>query len=483
MTRPTVSTRSTRSTGPTGPAGRRNGWFVASQRLGPYLDPAIAVLAVVLSLVSLLGADAAAVDPRLQQPDALAVAGTVLAAGGLAWRRSRPLASYVAMWAGGLVVTLSDHYIGLLSVLILFSLFSLAAHGRRRDGLAGLAAGLATFVALALLDVPDLGTTVLLQSLALLVAAWAIGDGLRSRRHQQREQERDRVEAAVAQERLRIARELHDVVAHSMSLIAVQAGVGAHVVRSDAAAAEQSLEIIAETSRRALEQTRGMLGLLREAPGEGTRPPTQGLEDVPALVHDLAAAGLQVHLEGTDLGARPGRDRLARGVPHRAGVPDQRGQALRGGDRDGPPEHGGHRPRRRGVRPRTAPGRAGPGVRPRAARPAREGAAAGRDDRGRCPPHRLPGVRHAADGGGAVIRVVVVDDQDLVRAGFVLLLRSAADVEVVGEASNGLEAVTLCRRTAPDVVLMDVRMPHLDGLSATRTILADPVARPPGSWC
>ena len=73
-----------------------------------------------------------------------------------------------------------------------------------------------------------------------------------------------------------------------------------------------------------------------------------------------------------------------------------------------------------------------------------------------------------------MIRVAVVDDQDLVRAGFVLLLRSADGVEVVGEASDGLEAIALCRRTAPDVVLMDVRMPHLDGLSATRTILADP---------
>jgi len=76
-----------------------------------------------------------------------------------------------------------------------------------------------------------------------------------------------------------------------------------------------------------------------------------------------------------------------------------------------------------------------------------------------------------------MIRVAVVDDQELVRAGFVLLLRSAVDVEVVGEASDGLEAIALCRRTAPDVVLMDVRMPHLDGLAATRTILADPACQ------
>jgi DNA-binding NarL/FixJ family response regulator len=74
-----------------------------------------------------------------------------------------------------------------------------------------------------------------------------------------------------------------------------------------------------------------------------------------------------------------------------------------------------------------------------------------------------------------MIRVAVVDDQDLVRAGFMLLLGTAAGIEVLGEASDGLEAVTLCRQTTPDVVLMDVRMPHLDGLSATRTILADPL--------
>ena len=293
-------------------------WAALSLRFSRYLDLAIGIVAAGLSVATLLTTDVAAIDPRLQAADPLSVAATLMAGISFVWRRTRPVTAFVVFVSGCLVVSLTGHYIGRLSVLLLFALYSLAAHASRRAGVIGLVMSIVVFIGLALLDIPDLRTSDLLQACALLLAAWAVGDAIRSRRAEQAARlrsatqeavtAREHAARAVAEERLRIARELHDVVAHSMSLIAVQAGVGGHLIRSDVPAAEHALEVIAETSRNALTQTRSMLGLLREEDTSPVAAPMQSIDDLDTLVDGLRDAGVDVSLtvEGTRRRLEPG---------------------------------------------------------------------------------------------------------------------------------------------------------------------------------
>ncbi|MFS8499597.1 MAG: response regulator transcription factor, partial [Micromonosporaceae bacterium] len=76
------------------------------------------------------------------------------------------------------------------------------------------------------------------------------------------------------------------------------------------------------------------------------------------------------------------------------------------------------------------------------------------------------------------IRVLLADDQELVRSGLKVLCEHDGDITVVAEAADGAQAVELARRTRPDVVLMDIRMPVLDGIAATRRIVSDPEINP-----
>src|ERR1700712_2811278 len=90
-------------------------WSALTARFSPFLDAAIALVATVLSVASLVTTDVASVDPRLHSADPLAIAATTVAGLSLAWRRTRPIASFSVFVLGCLVVTLTDHYIGLLS--------------------------------------------------------------------------------------------------------------------------------------------------------------------------------------------------------------------------------------------------------------------------------------------------------------------------------------------------------------------------------
>jgi signal transduction histidine kinase len=126
---------------------------------------------------------------------------------------------------------------------------------------------------------------------AFVSAAWATGRAMRSaavynERH---------AKATVQEERLRIARELHDVVAHSMSVIAVQAGVGHFVIRDCPEEAEKALAVIETTSRESLNQMRMLLDMLREE-RPGDLLPAPGLADLPQLADQTRRAGLEVDL-------------------------------------------------------------------------------------------------------------------------------------------------------------------------------------------
>lgn len=140
-----------------------------------------------------------------------------------------------------------------------------------------------------------------------LGGAWTIGRAVRERRaYAARGAElgaERAAERAVAEERLRIARELHDVVSHTLSLIGVKAGVAAHVADRRPEEAREALRVIEDTSRRALAEMRQALGLLRDdSPG---RSPAAGLAALPELAERAAAAGVEVDLDVRVTGALP----------------------------------------------------------------------------------------------------------------------------------------------------------------------------------
>jgi signal transduction histidine kinase len=199
-----------------------------------------------------------------------------------------------------------------LGPAMLVAVYSVAAYGSRWVALAGLAVAEVGLVAVQLTPGKHDDLT-LVVFMGILAVAWLLGQFAHNYRayaarleERTAELERAREELArraVAEERLRLARELHDVVAHAMSVIAVQSGVGAHVADSQPEEVGRSLAAIEATSRAALTELRRLLGVLRQDSDEpqGDLSPVPGLADLDSLLAEVTKAGLAVRLrvEGT----------------------------------------------------------------------------------------------------------------------------------------------------------------------------------------
>jgi signal transduction histidine kinase len=236
----------------------------------------------------------------------LGIALLVLHSGSVLFRRKAPLTVMVVNVATGLAVYALGFPVVVLGVATLVALYTVASRCDRVRSLSAL--GLLTVAmatAVATERTPGDASTIVANAIVFVVV-WFLGDSQRSRRtyvtqleERTAELERARDELArraVSEERLRIARELHDIVAHSMGLIAVQAGVGAHVIHERPDEAKRSLTTIENASRSALGEIRRMLGLLRSNGDGAQTAPSPGLDHLPGLAEEVSGAGVDVEL-------------------------------------------------------------------------------------------------------------------------------------------------------------------------------------------
>jgi signal transduction histidine kinase len=270
----------------------------SGERWPRWADPAIAAAVTVLALVEL--ASAADPTPAWQYPVVVAMTGA------LAWRRRAPI-TVLAVILGALLVQQAAGVDpdGIYVAFALYPAFySVGAHRPLRPATAGMLAGLVMLASGALLEDVPLGDYVFIAAIGL--ALWGAGATIRARvaaaveaqtRARLAEERQERTAAAaVAAERGRIARELHDVVAHSVSVMVMQAGALRRMLPADQPTAVGVAETVERTGREALVELRRMLGLLRDDADRVPLAPQPGLARIPDLVESTEAAGVPVTL-------------------------------------------------------------------------------------------------------------------------------------------------------------------------------------------
>ncbi|MBQ0988137.1 sensor histidine kinase [Streptomyces sp. F63] len=242
---------------------------------------------------------------------ALATAATLAGAGLL---RRRPPVALALMLAGAVIAStaLSVAEIPLAQFLAVdVALYAIAATRPRRTGIAatGTALGvLAGYLAVRLSSGWSVGTSAELSVALTAVVAWLLGDAARQSREHADRVRAQAAEQAITAERLRIARELHDMVAHSIGIVALQAGAASRVIETRPADAREALAAIETSGRETLSGLRRMMGALRQSepgsgaprvplPGPGLGPGGLGLADVGRLAAATTAAGVRVDVE------------------------------------------------------------------------------------------------------------------------------------------------------------------------------------------
>lgn len=305
-----------------GPATRpRQGPFTRWPRSS---DAALAVIVFLLEVGGILGsaADEAGSFDISMLGDVDVATYLLLAAGSIAliWRRKQPL----IVLAVNLVAALIWDVIGLAegpSLAIFISLYGVGRYiEERRISFIAVAAAVALAVADDLIEgetAPIVGV-----SMAIVALAWYVGYRIRNRQEyfalleeRARYLERERVaeaQRAVDEERTRIARELHDLVAHRVSMITVQAGAAQTVATGDPERAIRAMAAVEEAGREALGELRQILGVLRADDEPDGLGPTHGLTDIPGLVANMKDAGMDVSFSNDGpAGELPARVNLA----------------------------------------------------------------------------------------------------------------------------------------------------------------------------
>jgi signal transduction histidine kinase len=247
------------------------------------------------------------VVPGLHEPHLIDGLLALLVAGPILFRRRVPLAALITSCVFTIILVGTHAPEGIVAFTIAFMTYSAAARSPMRTAILGIGSVVVTLLVLGATNSPGLAASDVARFSAIYAVVWAGGVAVRARQQaieaslreatERAEVSAERSARAVAEERLRIAQELHDVVAHSISIVAVQAGVGSHFIDTDTEETRAALDAIGRTSRSTLDELRRLLGVLRGDDGSRRHLPAPTLADLPDLIGEMRSVGLPVTLE------------------------------------------------------------------------------------------------------------------------------------------------------------------------------------------